>query len=598
MTTTDSRHGLPRRSGLSLQVSALRTWLSKWIRYSPTRIKQAIIEDWQGSRVLSYGLALALVSSVVTATFYLNHPQVEINDDTPSYLRSTQDILAHGQFANAMRVPGFPSFMALIFLLVGKQSLFAVSLVEAALFVIAALEIYGITWLVFRRAWLSLLVGLMVGCNTYLLAFVKPVTVEGISLWLVTTLAFVSVIFVQTLKLRHFWLVAILTLATFMTRPEWMYVPVPLFAYLLFVAARRGWFRRLFPHALIAIALLYGVLGLYIYDNAIQNGYAGVSYIQDVNLLGKVMQYRMQNEASPQYAAETQKINAMLAQKPNATPYELAAKYPEFKENKWMLSGDYATPIVKQHLPEFLLKTVPVFFTSSNHLYAFSGIKQDGHFAPVLLLIQIFSAGLQRSFRLFPLFALIWIGLLLWWRTRRLRGVEIMGAVVLLVLYDLWMTSLGSYSDYMRFHVPFDPLVTLVIWGSVLYGAVLCEPYILRGFVLTWLIRLWRRIGWAWGGLVTGIVLVNAVVSALINGPAGLVHLATWPLVVLGQARPLVTMCLLALPVLLTFFAYRAYAHTRTQATVPEHLPDADRLVRDSGSPGMDQVEANHAAPH
>lgn len=45
-----------------------------------------------------------------------------------------------------------------------------------------------------------------------------------------------------------------------------------------------------------------------------------------------------------------------------------------------------------------------------------------------------------------------------------------MGIVVLLVLYGIMVTTLGGYrsDDYMRVHTVFSPLLTLIIWGSVL----------------------------------------------------------------------------------------------------------------------------------
>ena len=509
--------------------------------------------------MLSYGLAVFIITSLVTAAFYINHPQVEINADTPSYLVSTQNILTHGQFVNAARTPGFPAFLALIFLLQGQHSLFTVSLVQALLFVMVALEVYVMAWLIFRRSWLAFMVGALVGTNTFLLAFTKPVTVEGISLWLVTTLALMVVIFVQTVKARDFWLVAVLLLLTFLTRPEWVYAPVPLFAYLLFLAARRGKLRALLPHAIAALVLLYGVLGLYIYVNATENGYTGISFIQNINELGKVMQYQMQNEAPSQYAALTQKINIYLATHPDGTPYKLQADgAPELSANNWAISSQYANAVIITHPLEFGLKTIPLLFTSFNQLYAYEQLDPQGHLYTPLRFIEVVSAGDQQSFRLFPFWALAWFGLLFWRRTRRWRSLGMMWAVLLLAAYDLLLTSVGAYDDYMRFHIPFDPLVTLVVWGSVLMGLALCEPYILRGSVRDRLFWLWRKIGWVWGGLVV-IGLLTLISSALVTGGASsLIHPQHWPVVSLMEKRPLFLMGLAAVPLLVTFLAYRA----------------------------------------
>lgn len=568
------------RSTLSLPAVVTE---KRQLQQQVAQCKQAIIDDWHGPRVLSYGLALFIITSLVTSAFYINHPQVEINADTPSYLVSTQNILAHGEFVNAARTPGFPAFIALIFLLQGQHSLFTVSLVQAPLFVMVALEVYVMAWLIFRRSWLAFIVGALVGTNTFLLAFIKPVTVEGISLWLVTTLACMVVIFVQTVKARDFWLVAILLLLTLLTRPEWVYAPVPLFAYLLFLAARRGKLRALLPHVIAALVLLYGVLGLYIYVNATENGYNGISFIQNINELGKVMQYQMQNEAPSQYAALTQKINIYLAAHPAGTPYKLQADgAPEMSANNWAISGQYANAVITTHPLEFGLKTIPLLFTSFNQLYAYESLDPQGHLYTPLRFIEVVSAGVQQSFRLFPFLVFVWFGLLFWRRTRRWRSMEMVWAIMLLAVYDLLLTSVGAYDDYMRFHIPFDPLVTLVVWGSVLMGLALCEPYILRGSVCNSLFWLWKRIGWVWVGLVV-IGLLTLAGSALVTGGASsFIHPQQWSVVSLMEKRPLFLMGLAAVPLLVTFLAYRASLAMKragTPLSIRSDAAEADRPV-------------------
>jgi 4-amino-4-deoxy-L-arabinose transferase-like glycosyltransferase len=596
MTLTTS---IQRRS--ILPITLLRMLASskrqpRWIEQRVYQAKQRLIDDWHGTRVLSYGLVLFIISSLVTAAFYINHPQTEINPDTPGYLASTENILTHGQFVNAMRMPGFPTFVALVYLLRGKHSLFSVSLVEAALFVMVALEVYLIAWLIFRRSWLALIVGLLVGTNVYLLAFTKPVTVEGISLWLVTTLACMVVIFVQTGRVRDFWVIALLMLATFMTRPEWVYAPVPLFAYLLFLAARRGKLRRLLPHAIAALVLLYGVLGLYIYVNATQNDYTGISFIQNINELGKVMQYQMQNEAPAQYGALTQKINTLLAQNPDATPYTLQEGLaPEISANDWAICGEYAAAVISKHPLEFGLKTIPVLFTSFDLLYAYEQIDPQGHLYTPLRLIQVFSTGIQRSFLLFPFLALVWFGLLFWRRTRRWRSMEMVWAVMLLAIYDLLLTSVGAYDDYMRFHIPFDPLITLMIWGSVLMGLVLCEPYILRGGLSKALSWLWGKIGWSWVALASIVLFALAGWALVVGGLSGLVHPQHWPVVNLVQVHTLWVMCLVAVPLLVTFLAYRASIVSRmadTESSTGSEDGEENRLFAGE----REQLQTNEAA--
>lgn len=556
----------------ALRVSFWQGWLFSFpgqrVQAGAKRIRQMLADDWHGARYLSYAVVLLVVTIITVMAFYLNHPQLEDNPDTVTYLISAYHIVKDGNFADPRRTPGYPLFLIAIFFLAGKEKLQTVSLAHGALFVLATLEVYIIAVLLFRRAWLALVVGLLVGTNVFVLGYVKPVAIEGFSLWLTVTLALAVVIFAHTFKARDFWLVAVVLLALFMTRPEWMYFPIPLFAYLLFLAARRGKFRRLLPHSLVAVFLMYAILGLYVYTNATENGYAGVTFIQNVNLLGKVMQYHMQNEAPAQYAAAAQKVNIVLARNPQASPFDLAVPYSEFTTNYWKLSGDYATSIVVHHPIEFFAHTVSVFFTSSDAIYAYF-VHTDGRFATPLSVLQITSVAVDRALRFFPLFVLIWGLLLCWGRTRKLRLVEVMGALVLLAFYDQWMTSIGAYSDYMRFQEPFNPLRIIVIGGSILMGLVLCESWLLQGVWLQWAARFWRSLRWGLVVLLVGGLLVNLAVAWFTQGKTGLTHPHTW---LVGQVFMthyvwnLGILTLLGILILLFYRASRRYAAARHAA--------------------------------
>ncbi len=339
--------------------------------------RQWLQQDWQGARYGSLGFLVLLISSLIILAYYINHPTPETYPDTADYLRVSHQIMTSGKLVDLTRGPGYPVFITLIFLLAGQENLAAVSSVQGGLFVLTVLEIYIITCILTRRAWMGLIVGLIVASNTYLLTFIKPVLSEGFSIWIVTTLTLVLLLFIHTLRIKYFWLTTALILLAFMTHPEWAYAPVLLFPFLLLVATRRGRFRRLVPHVIAAALLLYGVLGLYIYENATLNGYAGISVVQRINLLGKIMQYNMQNEAPPQYAALTQKINTYTGPK---SPYSFANVYPEVTANNWALPDAYATTIISQHPIEFAMKTSALFFTSLTNHYHESQVIAQGPF--------------------------------------------------------------------------------------------------------------------------------------------------------------------------------------------------------------------------
>src|SRR5205085_2784501 len=99
-------------------------------------------------------------------------------------------------------------------------------------FVLATMEIYALAILVFKRTWMAFLIGLIVGTNVVLLTYVKPIMSEGLALWLLSTLALAVVVYIRHLRMPAFWIVVLCMVLLLFTRPEWLYLPIPLFGYL------------------------------------------------------------------------------------------------------------------------------------------------------------------------------------------------------------------------------------------------------------------------------------------------------------------------------------------------------------------------------
>lgn len=438
--------------------------------------RRVVLDDWRVRRALPFGAVLLCVTVFVVTAFYLNHPGVEFYPDSDGYLGAAAHVMARGRLADAVRLPGYPLLIALVFWVGGRGNFALLSAAQGVLFIAATLEVYALGLLVWRRTWIAFAIGLLVGTNLYLLKYVKPITADGLALWLVVSLALAAVVFARTLRAWALWVVAGLLLVLFMTRPEWIYAPVPLFALLMLVAARRGRLRRLWPHALAAVVVCYAALGMYVARNAADTGYAGVTAVQNVNLLGKVMQYGMQDEAPPRYAAIARLVDGYRAGG-HAGPWALIVANPVLGANYSAVAGDYARSVIEQHPIEFLERSVPVLFSSSSLGYTrdeASPIQPRGPFGPLMAVLEAVSTGTYASYIVFPLVALVWLAIGFSRRARRrmpgewAATAERAAVVALLGLYALTVTTLGGYGDYARIHTSFDPLLLVVIWGSAL----------------------------------------------------------------------------------------------------------------------------------
>src|SRR5258707_12230788 len=106
-------------------------------------------------------------------------------------------------------------------------------------------------------SWRAGVAAILAGANVHLLSYVYPPLTEGLALCQIVSLALVVPLFLRRPRVWTLWVIAALTLALFMTRPEWIYLPLPLFVYLLFIAWRRAALRRRLPHAPSALLALY-----------------------------------------------------------------------------------------------------------------------------------------------------------------------------------------------------------------------------------------------------------------------------------------------------------------------------------------------------
>lgn len=435
-----------------------------------SRLRAAIVADWHGPRVYVGALVVAVLSALTVTAFYRNHFGPDIYPDTVTYVTVARHMLAGGPFMDALRAPGYPLLIAATFAVFGVGNLAAVQCVQAVLFVVTALEAYALAYLLLRRTWMACMLGLLIGCNIVLISYAKPILTEGIAMFLVTTLALVFALYVRTLRARDLWLLAACALVLYLTRLEWAFAVVPLFGFALFVAWQRGHLRALLPHALGAVLVLYALLGLYVAANAVQTGYRGLSVNQNIELLGKVMQYHMQNEAPPQYAQQAAIVDGYV-RRGVTNPWTITNEHQEFARDHFALAAAYSSSIIKAHPVEFIADTLPILVTTLAPTYLYSPIAGQGHFGPELSLASKLFVLLHDVLLFFPLLALALVWLLLRRQTRTLPLVQTAAGIALLVAYDVAMTSFGNYTDYGRMHAPVDPLMLLLVWGGVLLGA-------------------------------------------------------------------------------------------------------------------------------
>ena len=438
-----------------------------------------IEKDWRSQKYTFWGSMVLVLAILVTVCSFLNYPHPITTADTGSYFVSVRQLQATGNPVHPWRLPVYPLFIVFIYAVSGQGNLMAVSIVQGALFVLTALEFYTLTALILKRGWLAFLISLFVSTNLILLSYSKPIMTEGLSLWLLTTLVLCAIYFAKTLQVRMLWLLAICMLLLCFTRPEWLCFPIFLYGYLFFLVIPRKDRRGMLLPILISVITIYALLGCYLVLNAQEYGFVGLSSVENMNLVGKILQYNMQDEAPAQYQHISRIFDTSIAQG-TRSPFQILHTAPELAQNYAQPVRDFAIAIIVRHPGEFLLKSIPYTFSSLTYYYPPPQSPVPGLFYQPLTWLLSIHRVLYAGNALFPLCAVVWIFLLCWRRTRSASFIQNMGLVVLITLYELIITTLGGYfeSDYARFHTVFNPLIILTIWS--LLSVPLIAPFKFR----------------------------------------------------------------------------------------------------------------------
>ena len=303
-------------------------------------------------------LAACLVGQIATLS---QQPLVGLYPDSVEYLRFARRMLSSHQFTDTVRTPGYPAFLALLHSLAGKRPviplppgvavlpggftpgsgtvLSLIVWVQAALMVIAALEVYVLAYRLSGRRWLAAFIAALVSVNVYALSFERLILTETLCYWLIITIFLVFVFHLRQSSKITYGLLAALSFATIMVRPEYIFLPLLLLVIEALWRLRGRALGQNWKAIVLTFALVYALTAGYAVANGGATGYYGLGLTGEYTVLGKVLEahhdFGMPLEApAPQY----RRLNdALLAytQAGGDLSWEFALEHPQY-------NGQYA----------------------------------------------------------------------------------------------------------------------------------------------------------------------------------------------------------------------------------------------------------------
>ena len=393
------------------------------------------------------------------ATILTRSPLIVTNPDSPLYAALGQRLAEHPSLLNLfdpLRTPGYPAFLALLDIL-GIHG-FMVVYGQAALLVIAGLEVYILAQGLAGSRVAGAIAGLLVGANLLLIDWERALLSESLAFLAVTTTALCF-----WLWLRHRgvgWALAFSTssLLGIMTRPSLLFLPLCLAAFVV-IGDRRRWLAGVAVIVGVYLTVAgYGAVNNYLYPQS------GLSTSSSYNLLGKIEEYRMENEGdAARYPTLWQEANNVSAADPNPskTLYNELLAQPEVRGANWENAGQFSRAIVLRHPLEYIIK-------SGGDLMVVWQV-QPYTFAPVVfgsaLDAQVGAIELSLShfaYEAYPLMPLTILLLILAWRRIESQAALGIAALGVSVLGGILVTATLGFDDFARLRAPVDSLAMVV----------------------------------------------------------------------------------------------------------------------------------------
>lgn len=409
---------------------------------------------------LPYLTLVALACAAGQVAILAQHPLVYSTLDSSDYVGLGVRLAQHPSMASLFtslsvsgtpgRTPGYPFLIALAYLLQGQPGGNLVVFIQAGLMVLTAFEFYLLVYQLTRSRVAAMLAGVLIGTNIFLLNWERMIMTESLAIFLVATTVLSFWMWLRYQKASWLVLFGGASFMAIMTRPTLLYLPAALLFFCL-ISNRRHWLLTL-----LVAAVIYLPVGSYFVVSDQMDPRSGVSREAGVNLLGKILEYRMQGEGDhSRFPALWQAANELppgplgiraFLFVPGNTPWANLGV-----DNQQ--DGPFSREIVLQHPLEYAVKSAQDFRAV--------WLAPPGAWAPV-----VNDPWWSLSTSIYDVYLVITLflaSLLLIWRRLDRQVVLCIAAMLATALGLMLITALLSIAGQEdRYRAPVDPLVIVV----------------------------------------------------------------------------------------------------------------------------------------
>lgn len=421
----------------------------------------------QLKRLLPY-LLIIITGILVRFVYWRYVPGVVVSEDTYSYYQVGQVMLGEFFFANQYRAPVYSILLAFMVNTLGEANaaIFSGPFMTSVFYVIYLQMVIGILGLVILYRTLkilklnflhSLYFVLFIGTNIVIFSWERLLLTESLAVFCLTLFFYLTVKILDNARYIFFVLFLMLSVFTLMLRPFNIGLPViPLFIAVLFHRKR-----RVTVFALMVLVLYFCFIRIYSTYNFKRWGYLGVSRAGDLNLLGKILEFRLPVSAgqSEQYIYNL--VVNYQSRERDPHPFRFLEYYNLLAVSdipKLLPLKNFNRKVIMANFPTYLLKSaahLPGAITEVSEKLIILPVNQS--FASL-----VFNLNLMASRRLQLLFYLIFIffpaSLFQFLKARTILNSALVLAAGM-SLYQIIFSVFIAHGEYGRLIIPAQPIM-------------------------------------------------------------------------------------------------------------------------------------------
>jgi len=263
-----------------------------------------------------------------------------LSSDGQLYLHDAHSLSSLQGLVDPKVPPGYPIFLAGIFLVAGRDNLLAVLVVQSLLLIAALIELYAFLVVASVPRWLAMAVAACLGVSAWLAQWERYVLTEALSFWLVATLLLLTARWIRRPSTGVAVACGLVGAAIPLVRPALGAVPATVLIVLLarWALSRAPGGARLPATALLLFLVIsYLPVGAYVTANAVVNDCYCYTSISNLNLFGKLYEYHMQElTADPQFATIAGQIQV------STDINQFLSAHPGYEAENYTPLGDFA----------------------------------------------------------------------------------------------------------------------------------------------------------------------------------------------------------------------------------------------------------------